>query len=289
MSLSIQQIQGPLAEPLSIALAKQQCRVDVSDDDALIAQYIVNARAAVEGYIQRAIFPQTWMRTLDSFPVSGYNSVLNPAYLTSWATGAAFYGAATIELPRPRTLAVQSITYRDNDGELQTLDPAAYLVDLTSEPARIVPANNAAWPLFGRYQPGSVRITYTAGTYVRQQTDQLIVPVAVPFQVQLSQPYLGMVSLTDAAQKPIAPSYVVSAQGLVNVPSAYYGQTLIAQYYTPENPMGGLANVVSAMMLIVGHLYNNREAVSELPLKEIPMGALRFLDFEKFDIAGYRP
>src|SRR5690606_86660 len=44
----------------------------------------------------------------------------------------------------------------------QTLDPADYLLDAVSEPARLVPAHGKSWPAT-RVQVNAVQIKYVAG------------------------------------------------------------------------------------------------------------------------------
>jgi hypothetical protein len=290
MPLSLQRVTGPLQEPVNLALAKQQInRGDYTGDDNLIQAYIVAARVYAESYTHRAVFPQTWVRTLDHFPLWwAADGTVNPSYKDNWPYYSDFWNRITIDLPMPRLLSVQSITYVDTSGVTQTLDPSQYVVDTTSEPARIVPAEGTYWPSQMTYIPGSVRITFMAGTYVQVQTDVVTVPSAAPFHLSLTNAdgFLGMLSLT--APGGAAVPYSVAA-GVVTVDSSFAGQSLTAQYYVPESPMGGLSNIVTAMLFIIGHLYEHREAVSDSPLKAIPFAAEAFLDFETCHAMEYRP
>ena len=59
------------------------------------------------------------------------------------------------------------MTYLAADGvTVLTIDPSNYVVDVTSEPARISPAPGFTWPYQQNYVPGQVRVNYTAGTYM---------------------------------------------------------------------------------------------------------------------------
>jgi hypothetical protein len=72
--LNVAIISDALFEPVTLALAKQQCRVDPADEasDALFTSvYIPAARRHVERIMHRAIFNQTWARYLDNFPLAG--------------------------------------------------------------------------------------------------------------------------------------------------------------------------------------------------------------------------
>jgi uncharacterized phiE125 gp8 family phage protein len=166
MQLNTQLITPPTVEPVTLAQAKLHCRVDFTDDDALITAYITAARQYAEKYTGRAFFNQTWLRTLDFFPLYGdCNATRTPSQRHTWPYGTWYWDQVTIELPTPRTVSVTSITYLDNSGTSQTLPASAYTVDTTSVPARIVPTQGTFWPIIAAYQPGSVRITYVAGSY----------------------------------------------------------------------------------------------------------------------------
>jgi hypothetical protein len=150
---------------VSLAQTKAQCVVDATfaDDDALLSSLGIAARQYIEKLINRAIYDRTIQLNLDYFPYPNYSSTINPN------DRHCFYGRywheLAIRLPMPRAVSVQSITYVALDGTTQTLDPSLYRVDLNSEPARIVPAPGLYWPQGQTYLPGSVTITYTAGTY----------------------------------------------------------------------------------------------------------------------------
>ena len=166
MQLSLELVTPPVVEPVTLALAKQQLRVDFPDDDALITAYITAARQYCEKSTNRAFYNQTWLRTLDFFPLYGeYTGSRTPSERHTWPYGTWYWNRVTIDLPKPRTVSVMSITYVDGNGITQTLSPSTYSVDTTSVPARITPAQGTFWPIVQNYQPGSVRITYVAGSY----------------------------------------------------------------------------------------------------------------------------
>ncbi|WP_433963658.1 head-tail connector protein [Tunturiibacter gelidiferens] len=224
MPLSLQLVTPPTVEPVSLQMAKSHLKVDFPDDDLLIGAYAIAARQYCEKYTHRAFFNQTWLRTLDYFPLWwDENGTINPANRNDWPHYASFWDKITIDLPRPATVSVTSITYVDSTGAPQTLDPAQYVVDTTSIPARIVPAKGTYWPTVLTYQPGSVKITFVAGSY------------------------------GDGVDTNTCPQ-----------------------------------TVVIAMLLLIGHWYENRSSSSELNLKNIPMGVNALLDTEKVQVFSYR-
>jgi hypothetical protein len=209
----------PAIEPVSVNAGKNHLRVDFPDDDELIMALIGASREWAEVYTKRAFFNQTIVLSMDSFPLyKGDYGTIPPAQAHGWPYFSAYWDPFSIRLPRPSAVSVTSITYVDVTNTVQTLDPSLYFVDVTSEPARIVPMPGLTWPTTQTYLPGSVQITYVTGSYGDGVT-------------------------------------------LNTCPFA----------------------VTAAIKLMLGHLYKNRETVSELALKEIPIGAKALLDTIKFE------
>jgi uncharacterized phiE125 gp8 family phage protein len=136
--VSLSLITPPTVEPVSLAEAKLHLRVDFDDDDALIESLISAARVAAETLTGRQICTARWMRTLDGFPYS------------------------SLHLHRCPVQSVVEISYQDQLGQWQTLDPSIYVSDLTSEPARITPRFGNTWPIT-LSQIGVVRVVFDAG------------------------------------------------------------------------------------------------------------------------------
>lgn len=165
MPYSLRLIAPAVCEPVSLPQAKQHLHLeqDFTEDDALISAYISAARLMCEQETRRVFFNQTFILTLDSFPwfrgyMSGTAPASNHGYMNSWQ-------GCEIKLPRPSCVSVESITFLDATGAVNTVPPTSYFVDVMSEPARIVPMYNTWWSTAPLYLPGSVQITYTAGTF----------------------------------------------------------------------------------------------------------------------------
>jgi uncharacterized phiE125 gp8 family phage protein len=153
-----------VAEPCSMAMAKLHLRIDFPDDDALVSAFITAARQYAEVYTRRAIYNQTIVLSLDAFPLYFGGGTIPPSQQRSYSYSA-YWDALAIRLPRPICQSVTSIKYRDLTNTVQTLDPSTYYLDPTSEPARIVPMPGLTWPSTQLYLPGSVQVTYVAGSY----------------------------------------------------------------------------------------------------------------------------
>lgn len=133
---------GPAVEPLSTAEARAHCRVDIADDDTLLARLITTARQYVETISrpQRALIHQTWKLVLDDWPTSPF------------------------ALPVVPLASVTAIEYTTAAGVTATFASANYLVDAYSEPGRVVlKTTGAGWPGATLQELNGVTITFIAG------------------------------------------------------------------------------------------------------------------------------
>lgn len=156
--MTTRQLTAPEFEPITLAQARMAARADSDDtsEDTLFTGIIIpGVRQDCEQILQRSLMKQTWRRTLDEFP------------------------ASCIELAWPNLLTVESVQYRDQAGDWQTLDTSDYEVDTAKVPGRVLRALNASWPLTYPF-PGSVRVNYTAGYAVgNEAAQQAAVPAGV--------------------------------------------------------------------------------------------------------------
>ena len=131
-------VTAPAEEPITLAEAKLNLRVDHNDEDSRISALIAAARKAAENRSSTVLITQTLDYYLDRFP--------------GWE----------IELPKGPLQSLTSITYIDADGVTQTLSSAEYLVDVAHERGRITPAFGKVWPAT-REQINAIIIRYQAG------------------------------------------------------------------------------------------------------------------------------
>lgn len=124
---------------MTVAVAKTRLRIDAADEDTAVADYVSAATSHVEKTTQRLLVARTCTLRLPAFPPAG----------------------VAIELPGGRVASVTSVTWRDEDGETQTLAPSRYEVHGDS-PARLMLTDNEGWPVTaGQGLP--VTVTYVAG------------------------------------------------------------------------------------------------------------------------------
>jgi uncharacterized phiE125 gp8 family phage protein len=130
---------APAVEPVTLAEAKTQCRVDTADDDAYISTLIATARLYVEDVLDVSLITTVWETRYDCFPL--------------WE----------IILPRPPMQnAAVTVTYRDEGGTVRTLSSVEYQVDHYVTPGRIYPKFEGVWPAV-RGDENSVVVRWSAG------------------------------------------------------------------------------------------------------------------------------
>lgn len=142
LRLVVNRVTPPASEPVTLDEAKLHLREDGTAQDAYINSLITAAREYVENDILRALITQQWQRKVDWFP----RDVLEP-----------------ILLPRPPLQSVESVTFIDDAGNPQTLDPATYIVDTDSLPGRVWRHPDVQWPETDLGRPNAVTVNYTAG------------------------------------------------------------------------------------------------------------------------------
>lgn len=94
-------------EPVSLSDAKAQCRVDFTDDDALITRLITAARKSIENFCRISIVPKTVTVWLEATEVPRSN------YAQPFQVREQFN---KFELPYGPVSSVDSVTSIDSDG-----------------------------------------------------------------------------------------------------------------------------------------------------------------------------
>jgi hypothetical protein len=213
---SLVRVTEPANNPVTLAEAKAQLRIDSSAEDDLISTLITAATRWVEDYTDRTFCFTQWQMRLDSF----YGPVGSPVQFGLRADGNNIEGRQgtvpnlDIELPRPPmvqagTATTVTITYTPDAGaSTTTLDAVEYRVDRQATPGVCRPLYGKTWPSHLVDQNSTV-VTWYAG---------------------------------------------YSATG-TSVP----------------------APVKAAILLLVAHLWKNREASAEVTLTEIPFGVKTML------------
>lgn len=283
--MPISLITPPYAEPIDLAEARQACRVDIPDDDALIQRYIATARRHAEIQLRKQIVAATWRVTLDTFRPQFNGYVFDafrlpnpPQTLGAVPFGNIGYPYNVIHLPQPPVLAVSKIEYVDTTGATQTLDPALYLVDLYSSQfreARITPAYGTVWP-WTRTQMNAVTVTLSCG-YVTPFTasGNTLTAKGATFANDTVLRLSNSGGQLPSPLQPYTDYYVVSASGSTLQLSASQGGSAITLGTSGKGTsyIGVLPETIATgIMLLTSYWYRNREDASDVSKMKIPTG-----------------
>lgn len=236
------QTVAPTAEPISLAQAKRQLRVDGTDDDILIAGLISAARNYVESQCSVSLVVATYRQTMDAFPCGD-----------------------TISLNFPPLVDVTSITYVDTAGATQTLATTVYSVLTSERPGKIKLKYGQSWPSV-RSQPDAVVITFRAG-YARQFTASgATMTFLYSEPMALTNFFLSTTDGDLPAGLYVNKCYdnIVSSEPYTNFGITLSG-TLSAISTTDAGTGTHFVGVVPpsaihAMLLLISHLYETRSA-----------------------------
>jgi uncharacterized phiE125 gp8 family phage protein len=142
---------APGAEPITLAQAKGQTRVETSDEDPNIASLIATARAYVEETTGRALLTQTW---------TWQHVNWHTLFSGSWSRLSHGAWGRKVIVPRP-PLQSATITYLDANNVLRTLAPTEYVVT-PGDPGTIERSSAFSWPTVAS-SGYPVTITFCAG------------------------------------------------------------------------------------------------------------------------------
>lgn len=134
LGLISQVITAPTTEPVSLADAKLHLRVDIADDDMLIARMISGAREMLEERLGLALMTQT-----------------RDVYALTFPTG------TVLTLPYGPLQSVTGVYYTETDSSSElTFDAASYLTQTWRN--AIVLKSGYSWP-----SDASMRVRYVTG------------------------------------------------------------------------------------------------------------------------------
>lgn len=141
MSLTL--VTGPTTEPVTLAEVKEQLRLDVDEDDALLRRLMLAARVWVEGQTKRALVSQTWDQKIDY----------------DWPYR---FNLPYIRFEKNPVQSVSSITYVDGSSPNPTLASANYIAITREHGSYVAPAYGVTWPNV-RTIPEAITVRFIAG------------------------------------------------------------------------------------------------------------------------------
>jgi len=136
---ALERVAAPAVEPVTLAEAKAQARIEYDADDALISSLI---SAAVDlfdgdGQLNRAIITQTWAQWGPQSP-------------------------GRVRLLMGPFQSLEAVEFYDSEGSLQSADVADFEARKAGDFVTIEPKPGAAWP-GAQARQDAIKITYKAG------------------------------------------------------------------------------------------------------------------------------
>lgn len=137
--MSFQVTIQPTVEPLTLTEVKSWLKVIGTSDDSLITMLMESTRQTIEDRLNLKMNTQTLVQKLDTWPVS----------------------STEFQLDMYPVQSVSSITYKATSGTA-TLDSGTYILDTTSQPARVYLKDGYTWPTL-LAEPEAVTVTFVCG------------------------------------------------------------------------------------------------------------------------------
>ena len=178
----------PALEPVSLAEAKAHLRLDGADEDALVERLIAAARRHVEHLTGLALISQGWSAFLDRWPRDG-----------------------TVRLPVAPVRAVADVLVHPEDGPPAALDPAHYVVDAASRPARVMLRGSRHGPVPGRRVNG-IEVVFIAGFGdAPQDVPAELVQAVLLIAAHWFENRAAVADPAEAAELPLAAASLIAA------------------------------------------------------------------------------
>lgn len=132
-------ITGPLIEPITVDEVKDFARIDGTDEDSILQEFITAVRINAEKYLHRALIEQSIRLVMDE------------------------WNAGEIELPKSPLISITKVETVDEDDIATEYDSANYYAETVSTPGRLVIRKNSTWPTNTERDVAGFRIEYKAG------------------------------------------------------------------------------------------------------------------------------
>lgn len=273
-------LQEATSEPITLAAAKRQLRLDTSftDDDDYIYGLIAAARELAEDHTARSFVPRQFREYFDGFPGTRlpipYTAVMDFPLSHRYESRP----HRRFELSRSPLVSIAQIQYLDQTGATQTLDPSVYYVSSHADPAHITRSGpGAQWPEVLQ-RADSVWVDFTAGygvpvavtvaanataiTGAKFAPTDAGKPIQIPGAGALGAPLLTTLASVDGQG---AGTLAAAASTAVTAAEAWLGDALPPMLW-------------AAMLLLIDHWYENRLPIMQAGQAEMPYGIRAQLD-----------
>lgn len=240
---------------MSAAEAKAWLRLTDTQEDTKVASLVRAATDLVETICRRDFVQRTRALRLPCFP------------------------AGAIVLPRPPLRSVTSVAYVDTAGDLQTWAASNYQVDAYAEPGTVRPVYGVSWPATKPSTDNAVTVTYKSGYAVKFTAATVTGLVTAPGHLfadgdvvrlyssggEGSALPTGLSEETDYYVRDTSGEtfkLAAASGGSAIVPTTTGTGTGVQHYVCPAGVGVTPPAVRDAMNMLIGHWFENRQAVN---------------------------
>lgn len=156
---TVTRVTAPASEPVTVEDAKAWMRIDVDDDDVMIASLIATAREYAEKYLGRALVTQTWKYTrdlvknrLDDNLGEGWHDIAVSELYEPMPR--------MIDLPYKPLISITSVTTYNTANTSAVYSSSNYIADTAN--GRLVLNESAVWPSALRDR-AAIEVVYQSG------------------------------------------------------------------------------------------------------------------------------
>lgn len=132
-------VAAPANPVVDVAFMKEHLLIDHDLDDYYIESLISSAILTVENITNRRLSLSTWKAYADEWPTDYF------------------------KIPYGQLRSVARVTYKNSGGDEVTLDPDTYIVDVESDPGRVMLGYGKSWPSVPLYPSNPICIEFTCG------------------------------------------------------------------------------------------------------------------------------
>lgn len=133
-------VTAPADYPVSLTNVKSHLNVDHTNDDVYLETLMMSATGNAENILNRRLITQTWKAFLDEWPSEDY-----------------------ITLPFGKLQTVTSVKYKTQVAIETTVSSSDYIVDIDSDPGRVMLGSNKTWPSDDLYPSNPIYVQFTCG------------------------------------------------------------------------------------------------------------------------------
>lgn len=189
-------VTAPTIEPVTVAEAKEHCRISGTDEDTYVATLIAAARRVCETKAKQDFINRTWRLEMEYFQQNNDGGIC---------------------IPRPPLSSVTHVKYYDTANTLQTVSSSNYQVNAGAFVGEVCPIASYVWPAVYPERFDAVQVTFVSGYGATASTVPETFRLAIMMLAAHFYEHRETVSDMQAYKVPMAIDSLIAAEGRVEV------------------------------------------------------------------------